>query len=92
MTSFEGAYQRYGVQVLGSLISYIGDGALYRWHLVALNEPEELLNASYGKIYRRIMKTHDTIEDCMYLITHDYASTSMLRDLKPIHRVPKELS
>ena len=92
LSSFEGVYQRYGLQVLGRLMSYVGDDALFRGHLVMLNEPEELFNISFGKIYKRIIKARGALEDCIALITHDSAGNSMLRNLKTIHRLPKELS
>lgn len=92
MSSFAGEYQRYGVNVLGDLISFVGRDALNKRHLVTLSDPEELLCMNYGKIYERILKAHDALDDCIYLIRNDSASDSIMRDLQSIQRVPRGLS
>ena len=71
MSSFAGEYQRYGVNVLGDLISFVGRDALNKRHLVTLSDPEELLCMNYGKIYERILKAHDALDDCIYLIRNE---------------------
>jgi hypothetical protein len=92
MSSFAGEYQRYGVNVLGNLISFVGRDALGKRHLVTLADPEELLCMNYGKIYERILKAHDALDDCICLIRNDSACDSILRNLQSIQRVPKGLS
>jgi hypothetical protein len=92
MSSFAGEHQRYGVNVLGNLISFVGRDALNKRHLVTLADPEELLRMNHGKIYERIIKAHEALDDCMYLVRNDSAHKSILRKLHAIQRVPRGLS
>jgi hypothetical protein len=80
------------VNVLGNLISFVGRDAFGRRHLVTLSDPEELLCLNYGKIYERILKAHDALDDCIYLIRNDSACDSTLRNLHAIQKAPRGLS
>ena len=92
MFSFTGDYQRYGVNVLGCLISFVGRDALNKRHLVTLSDPEELLNMNHGKIYERILKAHDALDDCLYVIRNNSACDSVLKKLQSIQKISKGLS
>jgi hypothetical protein len=89
MASFESSYQRYGMNVLGSLIAYVGRRALGKRHLVTLSEPEELPELRYGKIYERIIKAYEALEDCAHLINNGSPSRNILAGLNAIQPAPK---